>query len=111
MDPITLATVTSAVTLLATECGKGLASEAGKATWSKIRSLLGWQDEPTEKTEKEFAPAVARRLEKDEVVVRQIVALLQEQPAVGTASALVGSIQADKVVVAETLNVSGDFNM
>jgi len=42
LTPTDLATLTAAGTLLATECMKGLASEAGKSTWSAIRSLMGW---------------------------------------------------------------------
>ena len=40
MDPITLATVTAGVAVLATEYTKGIASEAAKSTWNKIKALF-----------------------------------------------------------------------
>ena len=46
IDPIILATITSAVSLFGHEYLKGAASEAGKATWSAIKSLLGWTSDP-----------------------------------------------------------------
>jgi hypothetical protein len=107
MDPITLATVTSAVTLLASECGKGLASEGGKDLWKKIKSKLGWDSDPSPE---DIAPKIAGRLERDDALLTQIVGLLKAQPA-GTASQIVGSIQAERVVAAQQVNVAGDFHM
>ena len=46
MEPLTLATLTAAVTVLATEVGKGAAAEAGKSAWGKIKSLFKWSAEP-----------------------------------------------------------------
>jgi hypothetical protein len=40
MDPVTIASLTTAVVLLATEAGKSGASEAGKAAWGAIQKLL-----------------------------------------------------------------------
>lgn len=48
MDPITLAVVTSAVTTLASEVGKGIAGEAGKSAWGKIKAWFQWSTEPAE---------------------------------------------------------------
>ena len=48
MEPLTLATLTSAVTVLALEVGKGPAAEAGKSAWGKIKSLFRWSAEPAE---------------------------------------------------------------
>lgn len=101
MDPITLATVTSAVTVLATEFAKGTVSEAAKDTWSKIKSLLGFKKDPQPD---ELALAIAQRLKDDGELVKQIVLLLQSQQT-GTSSALVGSIDAEKVVVAKKIDV------
>lgn len=106
MDPITLATVTAALTTLATECGKNAASEAGKDLWDQVKSLFGWKAEPPPS---ELAPDIARRLQADDALLKRVVGLLQERPA-GTASALVGSIQAGKVVVATTINTE-NFTM
>ena len=107
MDPITLATVTAALTMLATECAKGVASEAGKSAWTKIKSLFGWKAEP--------APAqlptdIAERLAKDDALLSQVAELLKKK-STGTASMMVGSIRAKKVVVAKKIKVGRDFKM
>ena len=109
MDPITLATVTSAVSVLGMECAKGMAGVAGKDLWDKIKSRLGFQGEP--KTS-ELAQSVASRLASDEKLAAEIVALLKEHAGTGSsAGALVGSIDAEKVVVATRIDPHGDFNM
>ena len=43
MDPVILAVITSAVTLLASESLKGAASAAGRDAWGRIKALFGWQ--------------------------------------------------------------------
>lgn len=101
MDPIALATVTSAITVLVTEFARGAVSEAGKDTWAKIKSLFGWKRDPEPGV---LAPAVAQRLHNDPELVRQVLAVLREH-APETASALVGSIDAEKVVVATKIDV------
>ena len=109
MEPITLATLTAAVTVLATECAKGFAGEAGKSLWSQVKSLLGWgQAEPPPA---ELADRVARQLQKDPAAAKQLVELLQQTPEAGDASTLVGHIDAEKVVVAGKIEVQGDFKM
>lgn len=101
MEPITLAAVTSAVTVLASEVGKGMASEAGKSAWNKIKSLFKWSAEPNEA---DLSIAVAQALQTNEALSRQIVEILQARQA-GTASALVGRIDAEKVVVADKIGI------
>ncbi len=109
MDPITLATVTSAVTVLATECVKGVAGSAGKDLWTRIKGLLGWTSDPKLP---ELAPAIAERLQQNEELARQIVVLLKDSQIAGTsATPLVGNIDAEKVVVASHLEIAGDFIM
>ncbi len=107
MDPITLATVTAALTTLGVEVPKGAASAGGKDLWGKVKSLFGWGADPAPS---EMAPAIAHRLENDDALVQTLVGLLKAQPA-GTASQLVGSIQAERVVAAQHVNVAGDFQM
>lgn len=46
MEPLTLATLTAAVTVLALEVGKGAAAEAGKSASGKIKSLIRWSPDP-----------------------------------------------------------------
>jgi hypothetical protein len=108
MDPITLATITSGVTVLATEVSKSVAGEAGKDLWKRVKSTLGWKaDKPAE----EIAPAVAQLLQNNDALAKQIVELLQQTPSAGSASLLVGSVKGGKVIVAQTINVQGGFKM
>ena len=46
MGTLTLATVTRAVTPLAAEVGKAIASEAGKSAWGRTKALFKWPKEP-----------------------------------------------------------------
>jgi hypothetical protein len=41
IDPVTLATITSAVTVLGNEYLKGVGSEAGKTIWIAVKLLFG----------------------------------------------------------------------
>ncbi len=108
MDPVTLATITAAATTLATECIKGAASEAGKTAWNAIKSLFGWNNNPELS---DLAKNIATEIEKKPTLARQIVELLQNDASSGNASALVDKIDAEKVVVAEKIEVEGNFNM
>jgi hypothetical protein len=118
MDPVVLATVTSAVTVLAreagalatTEAGKAFASEAGKTLWGTVRNLLGWKEDPKPAS---LAIDVAHALQKNPDLLTQVVELLKahESQGDGAARALVERIDAKKVVVVHTMNISGDFKM
>jgi hypothetical protein len=108
MDPVALATITSAVSVLATESAKGLAGQAGKDTWARIKSVLGWKDDPAPE---KLAPAVAERLANDDDAARAVVMLLRENASVGSAAAIVGNINAERVVVIKDQTVTGDFNI
>ena len=46
IDSAALATITAAVSVLGNEYLKGIAGEAGKATWSAVKSLFGWTSDP-----------------------------------------------------------------
>ena len=100
MEPLTLATLTAAVTVLALEVGKGAAAEAGKSAWGKIKSLFRWSADPAEK---DLSADIAKVLAANEALARQVVEILQAQ-STGTASTLVGTINADKVVVADKID-------
>lgn len=109
MDPIVLATITSALTLISTEVTKGAAGEAGKALWTKIKSTLRWAHDPSSS---ELASVIARTLAADPQSAKKIVELLQSNPETNPqASNLVQSIDAEKVIVAGEFKVSGNFNM
>lgn len=110
MDPIALATITSAVAVLATEAGKASASEAGKTAWGAVKTALGWQ--PNDGTAmKDLAPKVATELLKRPELASEIVKLLRAAPAdLRSPSSLVERIDAERVIVG-TVNVGGDFHM
>jgi hypothetical protein len=85
-----------------------MASEAGKATWAGIKSLLGWTSDPAVS---EIPRKVAVAVETSpEITVRLLDLLNKNEP--GTATALVSNIKADggKVVVASTI-VAKTFQM
>lgn len=107
-DPAALATITAALTLLGVKAVEGTVTEAGKDLWKTVRKLLGWNSDPPADS---LAPRIALRLRDDEALTIRLAELLRSHPEAGTPSLMVGSIQAGKVVVAETLNVSGDFSM
>lgn len=100
MDPITLSTITASVTVLATEVGKGLASAAGKHTWEAIKKKFAWSEEPESAA---LAPQIAQELQAKPEVAREVVELLK-QPHIGSAQQLVGTLQAEKVIVASTIH-------
>ncbi|MBT9333000.1 hypothetical protein [Paracidobacterium acidisoli] len=110
MDPITLATATSALTVLGTECAKGLASEAGKDVWSKAKSLLGWTKEPEPD---QLPQVIATKLHGDEELLSQALKLLADAPArdqsTQIASSLVGNLKSEKTIVAQ--KIDGDITM
>ena len=100
MEPVTLATLTAAATVLASEVGKGIASEAGKSAWGRIKALFNWSADPPEA---DLSADIAKALAANETLARQVVEILQAE-STGTASTLVGTINADKVVVADKID-------
>jgi len=106
MDPITLATVTSAATVLATEVAKGAAGEAGKDVWTKIKSLLGWKAEPAPA---ELAPSIAATLLEQPALAEQLAPLLQQRAA-GSAAALAKSIRVGQGSVTVVRNNTGTIS-
>jgi hypothetical protein len=90
MDPISLAVVTSSLTMLANEAAKSLASEAGKSAWSTI---MGWFKWTTEPPIHEIPRLTAERLVAEPALADRIVELLRSCPC-GSASTLVGTINA-----------------
>ena len=92
MELAAFATIVSGTTVLATEVLKGIASEAGKNAWDKIKSLFKWSADPAEK---DLAAEIAKVLEANESLAQQVVEILQSQ-STGTASTLVDSISVEK---------------
>ena len=109
IDPITLASITSAVVNLRTDYLRGVTTEAGKSTWKGIKSLLGWTSDPASE---EIPKMVANALVAYPDTVEKLQALL-EANHVGSAP-LVGRIEGggrDKIIVADNIVVEGDFKM
>jgi hypothetical protein len=107
MDTETIALISSAVTTLATEVGKGVMQEAGADAWKKIKKVLGLKDDlPIEKV----SLAVESKLAENPQLGSKVYRLLQSSNN-SNVKQLVGKIDADKVIVANYLNVDGDINM
>jgi hypothetical protein len=104
VDPIALATATSALTVLASECAKGAASEVGKDIWSKAKGLFGWTQEPIAS---ELPKAIATELHGNEELLSAIVKLLAEahtdDRSTQIAGSLVGNLRSEKTVVAQKI--------
>ena len=84
-----------------------VAPQAGKIAWTKIKAIFGWPDEPSST---QISTEVKTRLEGNQALSQEILRLLQGSKT-GTVSALVVSIDAEKVVVVQNMKVDGDFNM
>ncbi|HEY1375150.1 MAG TPA: hypothetical protein VGF55_00060 [Gemmataceae bacterium] len=108
MDPVTIAAATGAVSVLASKCAEGFASEAGKSLWEKVKGLFGW-GKGKEPDPAGLPTAVAERLHDDAQLLGQVLELLKTQPASAEVP-IVGSVFAKKSVVAQTIN-AGTFNM
>lgn len=106
-DPITLATITAAVSVLGNEYAKGIATEAGKNTWQRISTLFGWSPDSEMSG---VANQAAVKMTASPELAQQVWELLNSNKANGTAATMVGTIKAAKVVVAETI-VTGEFKM
>ena len=104
MDPIALAQITAAVTVLGTKVAEGVASAAGKSLWSGVVQLFKWKDvPPTSDLAKRTAEHLSQRPEDAPLVLQ----LLQQDNS--TVGMLVGKIDAKNVVVSQkidTLNMS-----
>lgn len=107
MEPITLATMTAAVTVLATEAAKSLAGEAGKSLWEEIKGRLGFTSDPKPD---DLAVEVALKLDGDEAAAKDVLKLLKGGKANG-GTPLVGRIDAEKVIVQRIGSVRGDLNI
>jgi hypothetical protein len=99
LDPISLATLTSAVTLVAQDYGKGVAGEAGKATWIAIKSLFGWRSDPAVA---EVPEQVATGLSSSPEIAEKLIEILKRDPSQPTASLVHNLTVVDgKVVIAQ----------
>lgn len=97
MDPVTLATVTTALSFVGHEVAKGTASEASKTLWKKITGLFGWKDEPAEAA---IPQTVAQGIVDQPHLLDSLLKLLEHQ-ADGGASAIVQNLRAKNAFVAK----------
>jgi hypothetical protein len=107
LDPIVLSSITASVSVLASEFVKGVASEAGKGTWTKIKCLMGWSTEPDMA---EMPRKIAEATSASPELVEKLLELLKNSQT-GASGALVYHLsvsEGGKVVVAQnvtTLNM------
>jgi len=108
IDPLAMATITAAVSVLANEYLKGVVGEAGKETWKAVKSLFGWTSDPHPS---EIPEKVAIALEASPDVAEKVLDLLKSSES-GTAGTIVGKIQVSdgKIVVAQVIRAD-TFNM
>jgi hypothetical protein len=108
ITPVELASISAAVSVLGNEYLKGIATEAGKSTWSSIKALFGWTSDPAPA---EIPEKVATALTASPDITEKLLELLKSNQT-GTATSMVGKIEASggKVVVANTI-VTDDFHM
>jgi hypothetical protein len=102
MDPIALSSLTAAVSVIANEYLKGIASDAAKSTWAGIKSLFGWSSDPAPA---EIPQRVAEAATASPELAEKLFALLKNNQT-GMASALVSNLTVSsggKVVIAQNI--------
>jgi len=104
MDPVLLSTITSALVVLAIKVGEGTAGAVGESIWSRVKAVFGWEETPAHDA---IAPRISDHLSGNPDHAKQVVQLLQQEGS--PVGQLVGSIDADKVIVAQ--NIIGTINM
>lgn len=98
IDPVVVSSLTAAVSVLGTDYLKGVGNEAGKATWTGIKTLFGWASDPAPD---EIPEKVTNALTVLPELTEKLLALLKNSEP-GVARALVGKLEVSggKVVVA-----------
>lgn len=108
IDAAALATITAAVSVLGNEYLKGVAGDAGKATWSAVKSLFGWTSDPNPA---EIPARVANQLTASPELAVTLLEVLKGNSS-DTSSEMVGSIRitGGKVLVAQNI-ITENFKM
>lgn len=98
VEPLALSSLIAAVSVLANEYLKGIASDAGKTTWTRIKALLGWTSDPAPA---EIPDKVAKAVATSPETAEKLLGLLKSNET-GTATALVDKLQVNggKVIIA-----------
>jgi hypothetical protein len=101
MDPISLASLTAAVSVLGNELLKGMATEAGKSAWTGIKTLFEWTSDPVPA---EIPEKVAAALTTSPDIAEKLLELLKSNQT-GTATAMVAGLEVHggKVIIANTI--------
>jgi hypothetical protein len=102
IDPNALAQITATVGVIGNEYLKGVASDAGKATWSQIKEIFGWTSDPGPA---EISEKAASALKESPDLAAELLGLLKSDRG-GKAAALVGNIEVSnggKVVIAGSI--------
>ena len=102
IDLLALSSLTAAVSVLENEYLKGIATDAGKATWVAIKALFGWASDPASV---EIPEKVVNAIKISPEIAEKLLILLKNNQT-GTATALVGKIEVSggKVVVAGNID-------
>ena len=108
LDPVALASITSAISIVGNDYLKGVATEAGKASWEGIKALLGWASDPALA---EIPEKVSNAVATSPEITEKLLHLLKRDSS-GAASRLISRLEVSggKVVVANTI-VTGHFQM
>jgi hypothetical protein len=87
-EPATLAYIVAAASALGADYAKGIAGEAGKNTWTAVKSLFGWSSDPLPA---EVPDKVTQALTVSPQLAPKVVNLLKSSQS-KTASALVENL-------------------
>jgi hypothetical protein len=97
MEPVTLATIASSITILGLDVIRGLASEGAKDLWQTIKKLLQWSHDPAAP---DLAVSAAESCLRDPAAAAKIVELMKAYSGDATfASALVNRVDAKNIIV------------
>ena len=100
MDPTVVAAIAGALTALSAEVAKGVAAEAGKDAWGKIKNILGSKSsDALEEAQSE----IVKQIEANPEIAQKLLTMLKSSQS-KNAGQLVGSLNAEKVVVANDIN-------
>jgi hypothetical protein len=87
MDPITIATVTAAATVIGVSVLRGTAPDADKAAWDELQEVFGWDKQPTTD---DLSATIAYQLINEEDVAGQVVYIIKTNADKNTARLLGG---------------------
>jgi|GEM_PF-3311622 hypothetical protein len=81
IDPVSIAAVTAAVTVLATKFVEGVLAEAGKSLWKRVAPVLGLAESPKPEDLPDMPEKVAQALVERPDALAEVQRILAENPA------------------------------